>query len=92
MPLWIRYIWIFSIIVNILSLVWYILESTTYFQRGLDLLSTVILIFMGIPSSLLSLGSILLLKKGWVPNGKMSYTVLLIVILILFLYSISFLF
>lgn len=53
-----------AILINLSGVLWFILGSTANFQRGIDLISTVILIYAGIPSILLIVMSAILLFEG----------------------------
>nr|WP_217365263.1 MULTISPECIES: hypothetical protein [Brevibacillus] len=59
--------WVITILVNLSGVIWFVLGSTANFQRGIDLISTVILVYLGIPSILLIVVSSFLLLKKWSP-------------------------
>lgn len=65
----IRVIWALVILVNLSAVMWFILGTTANFQRGIDLVSTVVLVYFGIPSILLIILSIILLFKRWPPSS-----------------------
>ncbi|WP_246005890.1 hypothetical protein [Brevibacillus gelatini] len=65
---WLKLIWLITIFINSSGVVWFVLGSTANFQRGIDLISTVILLYLGIPSILLIVVSIFLLLKKWSPT------------------------
>lgn len=52
------------------SLIWFIFGSTANFQRPLDLVNSVTLTFVGIPSLLLTATSVVLLLKKWNPAAS----------------------
>lgn len=64
----IKLIWIFIIAVNLSGVVWFILGSTANFQRGIDLITTIVFITFAIPSLLLIFISIILLINKWIPT------------------------
>lgn len=68
MQKWIKLIWIISILANLSGVIWFILGSTANFQRSIDLVSTVILVYLGIPSVILIVCSSVLLFKKWNPS------------------------
>jgi hypothetical protein len=65
--LWLKVMWVITILVNLSGVIWFVLGSTANFQRGIDLISTVILVYLGIPSILLIVVSSFLLLKKWSP-------------------------
>ncbi|HBZ80143.1 MULTISPECIES: hypothetical protein [Brevibacillus] len=67
MRLWLKVMWVITILVNLSGVIWFVLGSTANFQRGIDLISTVILVYLGIPSILLIVVSSFLLLKKWSP-------------------------
>ncbi|MFB5764060.1 hypothetical protein [Paenibacillus medicaginis] len=82
----IKVIWIVAMFVNLSAVIWYILGSTAGFQRGMDLISTLILVYIGIPSLLLVVLSAVLLLKGWSPSsGRGILFILLISACMIFL-------
>ncbi|MEC0180524.1 hypothetical protein P4H61_03310 [Paenibacillus peoriae] len=89
MPVWFKIIWMVPIFVNIAALIWFILGSTGGFQRGQDLIETVILIVCGIPSIIILLISLTYIKQGWAPFSRMKYivSVLLMATLLFFSYQ-----
>ena len=68
MRLWLKVMWVITILVNLSGVIWFVLGSTANFQRGIDLISTVILVHLGIPSILLIVVSSFLLLKKWSPS------------------------
>lgn len=73
MRVWLRLLLIAIIIFSITSFVWFLLGSTAYFQRGMDLIGTTILWGAGIPVLLLAMFFMLLLIKKWKPTSGGSY-------------------
>ncbi|CAH1232836.1 hypothetical protein PAECIP111891_07101 [Paenibacillus allorhizoplanae] len=65
---WIKILWILSALINFSGIIWLILGSTANFQRGIDLIATVIIIGLGIPSLLLIVLSVILLVRRWSPQ------------------------
>lgn len=66
---WIKALWILAVLINLSGVIWFILGSTANFQRGIDLITTVIMIGLGIPSLLLIVLSVILLVRRWSPQG-----------------------
>jgi hypothetical protein len=66
--LWLKVMWVITILVNLSGVIWFVLGSTANFQRGIDLISRVILVHLGIPSILLIVVSSFLLLKKWSPS------------------------
>lgn len=84
MSTWVKIVWLFAIIVNIVSLIWFLLGSTANFQRPLDLINTVTLITVWVPSLLLVVLSTILFIKGWVASNFKHIGVWLILLALLF--------
>ncbi|TGV29180.1 hypothetical protein EN829_041185 [Mesorhizobium sp. M00.F.Ca.ET.186.01.1.1] len=68
MRLWLKVMWVITILVNLSGVIWFVLGSTANFQRDIDLISTVVLVYLGIPSILLIVVSSFLLLKKWSPS------------------------
>ncbi|WP_064200873.1 hypothetical protein [Brevibacillus brevis] len=85
MRLWLKLIWIITILVNLSGVIWFVLGSTANFQRGIDLISTVILLYLGIPSILLIVVSSFLLLKKWSPSRWWEFIGVLIIIIAMLL-------
>ncbi|MGW8956693.1 hypothetical protein [Paenibacillus sp. NPDC055715] len=89
MPVWFKIIWMVPIFVNIAALIWFVLGSTGGFQRGQDLIETVILVVCGIPSIIIVLISLMYIWQGWAPFSGTKYivSVLLMASLLFFSYQ-----
>ncbi|WP_110932675.1 hypothetical protein [Paenibacillus bouchesdurhonensis] len=87
MLLLIRGVWILALLINLSAVMWFIFGTTANFQRGMDLVSTVIFVYFGIPSILLIVLSIFLIIKGWIPSSP--WRIVAVSILILGLLSLS---
>lgn len=84
----IEYIFIIAIVFNLGSLIWFILGASAFFMRGLDLIMTVLLMYLGIPSLLLLTASIVILFKKKLRNNRLFIIqCILIIALILFGYN-----
>ncbi|MED1725142.1 hypothetical protein [Brevibacillus parabrevis] len=68
MRLWLKVMWVITMLVNLSGVIWFVLGSTANFQRDIDLISTVVLVYLGIPSILLIVVSSFLLLKKWSPS------------------------
>jgi hypothetical protein len=82
LPNWIKIPWILAIILNLVSMIWFLLGTTANFQRSLDLVGTVTLIFCWIPSLLIVYLSINALIKESSPTN---FRVLILIIVLLIL-------
>ena len=89
MPSWIKATWIVAMIVNAVSIVWFIIASSANFQRILNLPERMWLVAALVPSLGLIVYSAVLLSRGWVPPPAKGYTGLWIVIFILFYVGVS---
>ena len=79
----IKIIWIIAIFIVISSLICFLIGSTAFFNRGIDLIATVIYIYVWFPAFVLSAISIIFLIKKKIPATKRGQ--ILVVILIIFL-------
>jgi hypothetical protein len=79
---WIKIPWILAIILNLVSMIWFLFGTTANFQRSLDLVGTVTLIFCWVPSLLIVYLSINALIKE-LPPTNFRVLVLILVLLIL---------
>ncbi len=70
MHLWLKSLWLVATMFSAASLIWFIFGSTANFQRPLDLVNSVTLTFVGIPSLLLTATSVVLLLKKWNPAAS----------------------
>lgn len=83
-------IWIAVIAVVLLSLIWFLFGATSFFNRGIDLVETANLVFIGVPAFLLVVLSILILKKNWIPtNTILQLTVVFVITIPLIVLSIK---
>ncbi|RXZ79065.1 hypothetical protein EBB07_24755 [Paenibacillaceae bacterium] len=88
MPTWVKPLWCFAFIVNVVSIVWFLIGSTANFQRSLDLIATATLLFFWIPSIFLSLLSIALFLKGWTPSNNVARALFYFGVLLLLCFSV----
>jgi hypothetical protein len=72
----IKAIWIIAVIVIIASMLWFLLASTAAFQRGIDIVTTFIYVFVWIPALIFVSLSFILIKRRWYPNGIVVRTIL----------------
>jgi low affinity Fe/Cu permease len=73
MLIWLRLIIIGVIILSASSFLWFLLGSTAYLQRGMDIIGTTYLLVVGIPVLLLAILFTILLVKGCVPTSGTHY-------------------
>ena len=71
---WLEFLIIVIIIFSASSCLWFLLGSTAYFQREMDLVATVYIIITGIPALLIVTLFTALLVKGWAPTSGVHYT------------------
>lgn len=83
MQIAIKVIWITAIVAVFLSMTWFLLGSTAFFQRGIDLVTTCVFVWVWTPALICIAVSIKLLKKGWMPSSILAQICLLLVIIIL---------
>lgn len=62
----INVIWWAAVIINFCSIAWFVLGNTANFQRGVDLVTTVLFLLVGVPSLILLAWSLLMLINGGV--------------------------
>ncbi len=70
---WFRLLMIATILFSVSSFMWFLLGSTAYFQRGMDIIGTTFLWGAGIPGLLFSILFIILLIKRWAPTSGTDY-------------------
>ncbi|MED1782885.1 hypothetical protein P4V43_13770 [Brevibacillus fortis] len=85
MQLLLRLMWVITVLVNLSGVIWFVLGSTANFQRGMDLISTVLLLYLGIPSIILVVVSSFLLLKKWSPSRWWEFIGVLIIVISLLL-------
>lgn len=73
MPIWLRLLLIGIIIFSAFSFVWFLLGSTAYFQRGMDIIGTTYLWGAGVPVLLFAVVFTILLIKEWTPTSGVDY-------------------
>lgn len=73
MPIWLRFLIIGIIVLSASTFLWFIIGSTSYLQRGMDIIGTTYLMIAGIPVLLLGVLSAVLLIKGWTPISGIHY-------------------
>ena len=82
----IKILWILATLVSLSGVIWFILGSTANFQRGIDLISTVILVYIVIPSIILIFLSVVLLIKKW---DRPKWGTLWVLLMIFFMFSLT---
>lgn len=87
MPIWLRLLLIAAIIFSASSFVWFLLGSTAYFQRGMDIIGTTYLWGAGIPVLLFAILFTILLIKGWTPTSGVDYFGICVLLLLATLIS-----
>lgn len=73
MPIWLRFLIIGIIVLCASSFLWFVIGSTSYLQRGMDIIGTTYLMIAGIPILLLGVLAAALLIKGWAPISGIHY-------------------
>ncbi|ASA19812.1 copper transporter family protein [Paenibacillus donghaensis] len=82
MQLWLRILLLVIVVLSVSSFVWFLLGSTAYFQRGMDIIGTTNLWGGGIPVLLFAVLFTVLLIKGWAPTSGLDYVGICIVIVL----------
>ncbi|WP_342551862.1 hypothetical protein [Paenibacillus sp. FSL R7-0652] len=70
MSSWIKWIWSAAVLVNLAVFIWFLVETTSNFQRSLDLVGMPIMLLCGIPSLMIHMISIVVLIRKW--NSQLS--------------------
>ena len=83
MTIFIKTVWIIANAVLFLAVIWFLLAATAFFNRGIDLVETVIFIFVWSPALVITVISWRCLKKGWLPKELNSQVLLLAMIITL---------
>lgn len=73
MPIWLRLFIIGIIVLSASSFLWFVIGSTAYLQRGMDVIGTTYLLIAGIPVLLFGVLFAVLLIKGWTPTSGVHY-------------------
>ncbi|XEC95212.1 hypothetical protein AB6A23_01120 [Paenibacillus tarimensis] len=87
MQVLLRLLLIVVILFSALSFVWFLLGSTAYFRRGMDIIGTAYFWGAGIPVVLFAILFTMLLIKGWTPTSGGQYVAIVIGLLISILLS-----
>jgi len=83
MTIFIRTVWIIATAVLSLAIIWFLLASTAFFNRGIDLVETFIFIFVWAPALVVTVLLWIWLRKGWMPKELNSQIMLLAIIIAL---------
>jgi hypothetical protein len=86
---WFRLLLIAVIISSVSSCVWFLLGSTAYFQRGMDIIGNSFFWGSAVPVLLLVGLFTILLIKGWTPTNGGQYVVVFLGLLISILLSVT---
>lgn len=89
MRVWFRLILIALIIFSVSSFVWFLLGSTAYFQRGMDIIGTTTLWGAGIPILLFAVLFTIVLIKRWTPTSGGDYVGICVVLVISTILSVA---
>jgi len=87
MQIWLRLLQVAVILFSASSFVWFLLGSTAYFQRSMDIIGTTIFWGAAIPVLLFVGLFTILLIKGWTPTSGGQYTSVFIGLLVSVLLS-----
>lgn len=87
MQVWLRILLIAVILFNASSFVWFLLGSTAYLQRNMDIIGTTIFLGAAIPALFFVGISTFLLIRGWNPTSGGQYVAMFIGLLISLLLS-----
>lgn len=83
-----KFVWILVTILCAVSIVWFLFGTTANFQRSIDLVTTIIFVYLWFPALILVVISTTLLLKGWTPYNKLHYIILWIMILLVIYLSV----
>lgn len=72
-PQWMKIFLGTVVVVNFAAFVYFMFGSTANFQRGYDLVNTVMLVFFGGPSLILNVLAMVVIFKGWTPLAESRY-------------------
>ncbi|WIM41059.1 hypothetical protein PO903_09395 [Paenibacillus sp. PK4536] len=86
---WLKRIVIIAILGNIASYIWLVLTATANFQRGLDLIGTVVVVMYGTISIMTLLFTIIFLVSNTLSKGLVSNTVFISCTVVLLALSVS---
>lgn len=73
MRIWLRILFVVMIISGVVSFTWFLLGSTAYFQRDMDIIGNLYFWGAGIPVLLFCLVFTIILIKGWTPKDGIDY-------------------
>ncbi|KOP65495.1 hypothetical protein AMS62_09705 [Bacillus sp. FJAT-18019] len=73
MPIWLRLSIKAIIVFSASSFLWFLIGSTAYLQRAMDIIGTTYLLIVGIPVFLFAILFTILLIKGWTPTSGVHY-------------------
>ncbi|WP_440115589.1 hypothetical protein [Paenibacillus sp. QZ-Y1] len=82
MPIWLKVFLIGIIIFSVSSFVWFLMGSTAYFERGMDIIGTTYLWGAGIPVLLFAVVFTMLLIKRWTPTSGIDYVGICVVLIL----------
>lgn len=78
----VKTIWIAGTVLLSVAVLWFLFGTTAFFNRGVDLVSTVMFIIVWLPAVLLIIASLVLLIKGWMPNPSSEVAAIIVIIAI----------
>lgn len=81
-PIWLRILWIMSVLISSASIVWFFFGTTANFQRSVDLGGRITFVVFWFPSIVFVLVSIYLLLKKWMLPGAIGYGIVGLLILV----------
>ncbi|MFD2332524.1 hypothetical protein ACFSR7_24975 [Cohnella sp. GCM10020058] len=88
MRLWTKVLWWSSSLFGLFSFIWFLLGETAGFQRSMDLVATVNLVYLGIPCLVISVLFLFLLLKSWTPISGLTRAGVLIGMILLLALSV----
>jgi hypothetical protein len=89
MQIWLRFLLVAVLLFSAGSFVWFLLGSTAYFQRGMDVIGTTVLWGAAVPVLLFVGIFTLLLIKGWIPTSGGQYVAVFIGLILSVLLSVA---
>lgn len=89
MQIWLKRMLLIVVFFTIGAFVWFLLGSTAFFQRGMDIIGTGVFLGAALPAIVLAGVFTLMLIKGWAPKSMAQHVVLSVGLLLCVLLSVA---
>lgn len=83
MPIWIRGPWIALIFINIAFQIYFFIGATAYFQRDLGMLGTLTLYYIVVPSNIVIIASLIMIRREWAGFKPLHYCIAILACVLL---------